>query len=162
VDPVIREAEGAADVETVRRLFDEYARELAIDLSFQGFAAERDGLPGDYAPPRGRLWLAEVDGTAAGCVGLRPLDERTGEMKRLFLRAAVRGTGLGRHLTLTVIEEAERIGYTRLRLDTLPSMGAAIAMYRAMGFTEIAPYRENPVPGALFLERRLRARPGGP
>jgi len=148
-------------METARRLFDEYAAELAVDLSFQEFAQERDGLPGEYAPPRGRLWLAEVDRVAAGCVALRPLDETTGEMKRLFLRPAVRGTGLGRLLALTVIEEAERIGYTRLRLDTLPSMGTAIAMYRAMGFQEIAPYRDNPVPGALFLERRLRARPGG-
>ena len=162
MEVVIRPASAGADVETVRTLFDEYARELAIDLSFQGFAEERDRLPGEYVPPRGRLLLAEGGGSAAGCVALRPLDARTAEMKRLYVRPAARGIGLGRGLAHAVIAEAQSAGYDLLRLDTLPSMGAAIAMYRALGFREIAPYRHNPVPGALFLERALGPPPGEP
>ena len=162
MEVVIRPAAPGADVETVRALFGEYARELAVDLSFQGFEAERDGLPGEYVPPRGRLLLAETSGTAAGCVALRPLDAHTAEMKRLYLRPAARGTGLGRRLALAIIAEARGAGYERLRLDTLPSMGAAIGMYRALGFREIAPYRHNPVPGALFLELALGPPPGEP
>jgi putative acetyltransferase len=161
MEVVIRPASGV-DIETVRALFDEYARELAVDLSFQGFAEERDGLPGAYAPPRGRLLLAERGGSAAGCVALRPLDAHTAEMKRLYLRPAARGTGLGRRLALAVVAEARTAGYSRLRLDTLPSMGPAIAMYRALGFREIPAYRHNPVPGALFLELTLGPHPGGP
>ncbi|HET6897997.1 MAG TPA: GNAT family N-acetyltransferase [Vicinamibacteria bacterium] len=143
------------DIETVRALFDEYAAELGVDLSFQGFEAERAALPGEYVPPRGRLLLAEIEGAAAGCVALRALDTQTAEMKRLYLRPSARGTGLGRRLALAVIAEARAAGYEHLRLDTLPSMGAAIGMYRALGFREIAPYRHNPVPGALFLELAL-------
>jgi putative acetyltransferase len=162
VDAVIRPVSGAADLDTVRALLDEYARELAIDLSFQGFARERAGLPGDYVPPRGCLLLAEIEGAAAGCAALRPFDDAVAEMKRLYVRPSARGTGLGRQLAEAIIAEATRAGYDRLRLDTLPSMGAAIAMYRRLGFREIPPYRHNPVPGALFLERRLRPRPGEP
>lgn len=159
--PVLRPASGPADIESVRRLFEEYARELAIDLCFQGFAAECALLPGAYASPRGRLLLAEADGQGVGCVALRPLDTATAEMKRLYVRPAWRASGLGRRLATTVIAEAAALGYERLRLDTLPSMRAAIAMYRKLGFREIDAYYANPVPGALFLERALRA-PGGP
>ena len=162
MEVVIRPARPGPDIETVRALFDEYAAELGVDLSFQGFEAERDGLPGEYVPPRGRLLLAETSGTAAGCVALRPLDARTAEMKRLYLRPMARGTGLGRRLAQAVIDEARSAGYEHLRLDTLPSMGAAITMYRALGFREIPAYRHNPVPGALFLERELGPRPGEP
>jgi ribosomal protein S18 acetylase RimI-like enzyme len=162
VETLIRPASGAADVDAVRTLFDEYAREIATDLCFQGFAQERDGLPGAYAPPRGRLLMAEQGGAIAGCVALRPLADGAAEMKRLYLRPTARGGGLGRRMALTVIAEAERAGYDRLRLDTLPSMSAAIAMYRDLGFREIPPYRHNPVPGALFFERRLEARAGEP
>ena len=161
MESLIRPASGAADVAAVRALFDEYAREIATDLCFQGFAQERDGLPGAYAPPRGRLLIAERGGEVAGCVALRPLEEGTAEMKRLYLRPAGRGSGLGRRMALAVIAEAESAGYERLRLDTLPSMTAAIAMYRDLGFREIAPYRHNPVEGALFFERPLGASPGG-
>jgi len=161
VEIVIRPAAGE-DIETIRALFDEYAAELPVDLSFQGFAAERDGLPGEYVPPRGRLLLAQRGGSALGCAALRPLDARTAEMKRLYLRRAARGTGLGRRLARAVIAEARAAGYDALRLDTLPSMGAAIAMYRALGFREIGPYRHNPVAGALFLELALGPSPGEP
>ena len=159
---MIRPARPGPDIETVRALFDEYAAELGVDLSFQGFEAERNGLPGEYVPPRGRLLLAETSGTEAGCVALRPIDAQTAEMKRLYLRPSARGTGLGRRLALAIIAEARDAGYARLRLDTLPSMGAAIAMYGALGFREIPAYRHNPVPGALFLERELGPRPGEP
>jgi ribosomal protein S18 acetylase RimI-like enzyme len=159
---LIRPASGESDVAAVRALFDEYAREIATDLCFQGFAQERDGLPGAYAPPRGRLLVADQDGVIAGCVALRPLEDRTAEMKRLYLRPAARGTGLGRRMALTLIAEAEGAGYERLRLDTLPAMSAAIAMYRDLGFREIPPYRHNPVAGALFFERRLSPRAGEP
>lgn len=157
---VIRPVASPDDIVIVRALFQEYARELAVDLCFQGFAAECASLPGAYAPPRGRLLLAEVDGHDVGCVALRPLDPSTAEMKRLYVRPAWRATGLGRRLATTVIAEASALGYLRLRLDTLPSMRAAIGMYRALGFREIDPYYANPVPGALFLERALGA-PGG-
>jgi putative acetyltransferase len=156
VETLIRPASGPGDVAAVRALLDEYAREIATDLCFQGFAQERDGLPGAYAPPRGRLLIAEHAGEITGCVALRPLEDGAAEMKRLYLRPAARGTGLGRRMALAVIAEAARAGYERLRLDTLPSMSAAIAMYRVLGFRETAPYRHNPVPGALFFERSLR------
>jgi putative acetyltransferase len=162
VQALIRAASGEVDVAAVRTLFDEYAREIATDLCFQGFAQERDGLPGAYAPPRGRLLVAEQGGVIAGCVALRPLEDGTAEMKRLYLRPKARGTGLGRRMALAVIAEAESAGYERLRLDTLPAMSAAIAMYRDLGFREIPPYRHNPVPGALFFERPLWPRAGEP
>jgi len=141
----------------VRALFQEYADGLGVDLCFQGFAQELAGLPGDYAPPSGGLWLAEVADDIAGCVALRRIDDERAEMKRLYVRPAFRGRGLGRALAQHVLEEAARIGYQRVCLDTLPSMGDAIALYRRLGFTEIPPYRVNPVPGALFLGRELAA-----
>jgi ribosomal protein S18 acetylase RimI-like enzyme len=161
MDVTIRPCRGT-DIGVARALFEEYARELAVDLCFQGFAEELARLPGEYAPPRGGLFLAESDGAPVGCVAVRPLEDDVAEMKRLYVRAGARGTGLGRRLALTALEAAEEMGYARLRLDTLPSMTAAVAMYRAMGFHEVEPYRHNPVPGALFLERQLRARRGGP
>jgi ribosomal protein S18 acetylase RimI-like enzyme len=152
-----------ADVEQVRTLFREYEASLGVDLCFQGFEAELAGLPGAYAPPGGALFLAVDPGAAApagagplGCVALRRLDADTCEMKRLYLRPAARGRGAGRWLAEAVIAEGRALGYARMRLDTLPSMREAIALYRGLGFEEIAAYYANPVPGALYLERALR------
>ena len=144
-----------ADVELARRLFREYKTSLGIDLCFQGFEQELAGLPGNYAPPRGRLLLALDGAPPAGCVALRPLGDSVCEMKRLYVRPAARGTRLGRRLAESAIREGRTIGYARMRLDTMPFMREAIRLYRSLGFVEIAPYCENPVAGALFMELML-------
>ena len=139
-----------------RRLFEEYAASLSFNLCFQNFQQELDGLPGDYAPPGGGLWLGITDsGQTAGCVALRPLEPGVGEMKRLYVRPESRGTGLGKRLAETVLEEAAALGYERVRLDTTPEMAGAIRLYETMGFVRIAPYRVNPIAGAIYLERTL-------
>jgi GNAT superfamily N-acetyltransferase len=154
-EPTIERASGAAHVEIARELFREYASELGIDLSFQGFTRELAELPGDYAPPPGRLLLA-LDGQAtAGCVALRLRSADTSEMKRLYVRDPYRGTGLGRRLAQAIVLEARSIGYRRMLLDTLPSMDRALSLYLSLGFREIEPYYESPVEGTHFLELRL-------
>jgi GNAT superfamily N-acetyltransferase len=144
-----------ADLEAVRELMLEYAESLEVNLEFQGFVSELRDLPGEYVPPGGVLLLARVDGVPAGCVALRPLGDRVCELKRLFVRPSQRGLGLGRVLTERVIAAARSSGYERMRLDTLPSMGAARRLYAGLGFRPIDAYRFNPVPGTDYLELEL-------
>jgi len=141
----------------VRDLLAEYAASLGFDLSFQGFEDELRSLPGDYAPPRGALLLAVVAGKAQGCVALRPLEENVCEMKRLYVRPAARGLGLGLRLAEAVIAEARRLRYRHMRLDTVPGMERAQRLYAELGFKPIAAYRANPVAGAAFLELEIGA-----
>lgn len=149
------------EVLKARGLFEEYAAWLGINLCFQNFDKELAELPGEYAPPGGRLFLATQNNQIAGCVALRKIDsENVGddiaEMKRLYVRPQFRGQGLGRSLTAAVIEAARAIGYRRIRLDTLPGkMDHAIAMYHSLGFKNIAAYYHNPVDGAAFMELEL-------
>jgi putative acetyltransferase len=151
----ITEAFDGPDLMAVRELFQEYAASLGFSLCFQGFDQELAGLPGMYTPPEGRLLLAHRDGDTAGCVALRPSAPGTCEMKRLYVRPGHRASGLGRLLAERIIHEAGIAGYQRMRLDTLPSMHAAIRLYRRLGFQPIAPYTTNPVEGAVFLELQL-------
>ena len=139
-----------------RDLFLEYAKSLGFSLCFQDFDQELATLPGYYAPPKGRLLLAEYEGQLAGCVALRELEAGICEMKRLYLRPAFRGKGLGRVIAEHLIAEARKMGYARMRLDTVePVMRDAVAMYRRFGFREIPPYCKNPIAGALYMELDL-------
>jgi len=151
----IESAIDSASVALVTELLQEYADSIGFPLDFQDFDREMRTLPGEYAIPSGVLLLARVNGVAAGCVGLRPLDPTTCEMKRLFVRPGARGFGVGRKLAHRVVEEARTRGYLRMRLDTVPSMTTALVLYRSMGFVEIPPYRFNPIPGTLYLELAL-------
>lgn len=151
----IRVADRDTDMAPVRELFLEYAASLGFSLCFQGFDEELASLPGKYGPPRGLILLAEMEGQPVGCVGLRPLrDREICEMKRLYLRPAARSTGLGRHLACAIIEAGAALGYRAMRLDTLPQMDAAIRLYASLGFAPIAPYYDNPIDGAMYLEKR--------
>lgn len=147
----IGEALTPEDVEACRELFVEYQRGLGVSLCFQDFDRELATLPGAYARPRGRLLLARVAGAPAACAALRPLGDRDGEMKRLYVRAQFRGMGLGRALAEIVLDEARAIGYASVKLDTLPQMAEAQSLYAALGFRDIAPYNDNPVAGTRFL-----------
>jgi putative acetyltransferase len=151
----VRCAHEAEQIEHVRSLLLEYQASLDVDLSFQGFTEELAGLPGSYGPPFGRLLLATIDQVPRGCVALQAIDSETCEMKRLYVQPEQRGIGLGRILVGRLLEEARGIGYRRIWLDTLPSMARAAAMYLALGFEEIPPYRHNPVPGTRYLGLRL-------
>jgi putative acetyltransferase len=150
------QAASPVQIAQARELFLEYAQSLGFSLCFQNFEKELAELPGDYAPPAGRLLLAECDAQLAGCVALHKLDSAICEMKRLYLRPQFRNQGLGRLLAEKIITEARQIGYRRMRLDTVePVMKDAVAMYRKLGFKDIAPYRPNPNPGTLYLELLL-------
>jgi putative acetyltransferase len=152
----IIEADTPEALATVRLLFEEYAASLAVDLEFQHFAQELAGLPGEYIRPAGGLMLG-VDGMEpVGCVAFRPLAPGIAEMKRLYVRPSARGGGWGRRLAVRAVSDARDAGYQRMRLDTLPAMRSAQGLYLALGFCEIAPYRDNPVAGARFLELDLR------
>ena len=147
------QAETPEQIAQARELFLEYAKSLGFSLCFQNFEKELANLPGDYGPPEGCLLLAEYDGQLAGCVALHKFDDKICEMKRLYLRPQFRGKGFGRALTYRIIAEARTIGYQRMRLDTVePVMKDAVAMYRRIGFREIAPYCNNPIAGALYME----------
>jgi len=149
-------AESPAQVAQARELFLEYAQSLGVNLCFQNFAEELARLPGHYAPPGGRLLLAEYEGQLAGCAALHEWEPGICEMKRLYLRPRFRGKGLGRVIAEKIIAEARDIGYKRMRLDTIePIMKDAVEMYRKLGFREIAPYRPNPIAGAMYMELEL-------
>ena len=144
------------DIDAIADLFRAYAASLDVDLCFQNFAEELSGLPGKYAPPLGELFLArDGNGAPIGCAAFRPLEEGVCEMKRLYVAPEGRGQGLGRLLADLVIEEATRAGYREIRLDTLPSMSAAIALYQSCGFEPMPSYYDTPVGGTVFLRRRL-------
>jgi len=150
---------GRHELDAVRGIFREYAHGLGVDLCFQHFDEELASLPGEYAPPRGALFLAMVGGQVAGCCGLRPLDTadypNAAEMKRLYVRAAFRGIGLGRQLAEAALDAARQGGYACVLLDTLSDMEAARALYEELGFEEIPPYYHNPIPGAHYLKADL-------
>ena len=151
----IRQANTQDEIAAARVLFEEYAAWLGVDLCFQGFAAELDNLPGLYAPPRGRLLLAWADAGAAGCVALRPLGDSICEMKRLFVRPAFRGQGVGRMLAEEIVAGAKAIGYASMRLDTLPAMSAATSLYESLGFERIPAYYTTPLQDTIFMELKL-------
>lgn len=154
----LRRADTPELVTTARALFREYAEAIGTDLEYQGFAAELASLPEPYAPPAGALFVARVNDEVAGCVALRPLGDGIGEMKRLYVRPTCRSVGLGRLLVDAVIESARQAGHRELRLDTLPSMTAAQALYRGRGFMEIGPYNDKHLPGTRFYSLALQPR----
>ena len=146
-------------MDAIREIFQEYADGLGIDLCFQQFDAELAGLPGEYQEPRGGLLMARVGGELAGCCALRPLDNadypNAAEMKRLYVRKAFRGFGLGRQLSEAILDTARRAGYACVLLDTLSEMDTARSLYDDLGFVEIAPYYHNPISGAHYLKVNL-------
>jgi ribosomal protein S18 acetylase RimI-like enzyme len=139
-------------VDAVRGIFSEYAQSLGIDLGFQQFDAELADLPGKFAMPRGQVLLAYHEGELIGCVALRPIDDTICEMKRLYVRPAGRGLQAGKQLATQICARAREAGYQRIRLDTLPTMHAALGLYASLGFEPIHAYVFNPIPGAIFLE----------
>ena len=157
----IEECRTREDFARMRELFEEYQAGLGISLEFQGFAGELASLPGAYAAPKGALLLATRDEVAAGCIALRPLTAGEAEIKRLYVRPAFRGTGLGERLVRAVSERARAAGYRALRLDTLASMEAAMRLYERLGFEQTPPYHEATRPGMRFFRKPLEASPRG-
>jgi len=152
-DSKLIEVTGGNELELIRELFAEYERDLPFDLSFQDFQGELAGLPGRYAPPTGRLLLAMQDGVPAGCVAVRRIGDDVCEMKRLFVRPAFRRRGIGVALAQAIVEEARRIGYKRMRLDTV--LEPARSLYGSLGFREIPPYQQVPIEGVVFMEMQI-------
>ena len=153
----IRWADIPGDLIAVRSLFQEYADSLDFELDFQDFREELATLPGKYAPPLGAILVAKEDGETVGCVAVRPLGEEICEMKRLYVKPLHRGKRIGRDLALAIIDEAKRLGYKAMRLDTVVEMREASALYRALGFQPIDAYCYNPLPGAMYFELKLKA-----
>lgn len=152
---IILPAHEPIHIPEVKTLFLEYAQSLNFSLCFQDFDKELEKLPGYYAPPRGALLVAKVGDVYAGCIALRQLEGKICEMKRLYVRDQFRGLGLGKKLVLAILDEGKKLGYEKMRLDTVPVMQSAIALYRSLGFKEIPPYCENPIAGALYMEITL-------
>jgi ribosomal protein S18 acetylase RimI-like enzyme len=158
--PATIEPATVGDLAVVRRLIEEYCRWIDVDLVFQEIGAELDGLPGDYAPPTGQLLVARLAGHIVGLVAYRRLDDRICEMKRLYVVDAARGRGLARALVVALLARAAANGYQEVRLDTLPGMGPAQRLYESLGFADIPPYYDTPIPGTRFMARGLGAWPG--
>ena len=149
--PKIVETTSDRHIADARRLFEQYADTLGFSLEFQDFKSELNSLPGEYAPPEGRLLVAYYEKQPVGCVALRKIDSDTCEMKRLYVRPRVRGEGLGRKLAIRIIDIAREQGYKRMLLDTVPWMQEAIGLYESLGFRDTEPYRHNPIAGARFM-----------
>ena len=156
----IQKAHLPSDFEAARLLFQEYAQSLDIDLCFQNFERELQTLEQQYASPSGALFLVRCGEVLAGFIAVRQFEPETAELKRMYVRSEFRGKGLGKLLLENAIETARQLGYATLRLDTLPSMQVALGLYHAFGFTDIAAYRFNPVPGSVYLEKQLRGEGG--
>jgi ribosomal protein S18 acetylase RimI-like enzyme len=151
----LSQVEGPQLAALARDLFREYAQAIGTDLEYQGFSRELSSLPEPYAPPAGALLIAHSAGKVAGCAALRPIDVHTGEMKRLYVRAEHRGSGIGNALIEAIVRAARAAGYRELRLDTLPAMASAQSLYRKLGFVEIQPYGETYLPGTRFYSLKL-------
>jgi GNAT superfamily N-acetyltransferase len=143
------------DMAAVRAMLRDYVEWIGLDLAFQEVDAELDGLPGDYAPPRGALLVAVGESRYGGMIALRPFEDRICEMKRLYVRPEARGHGLARRLVEALLDEARRLGYAEIRLDTLPMMGSAQALYEATGFVDIPAYYDTPIAGTRFMRKTL-------
>jgi putative acetyltransferase len=159
---IVKEAITSDEIAQARALVLEMVESIGVNLDFQNFDREIAEFPGEYAPPTGCLLLAREGEEAAGCVALRQIDSRICEMKRMYVSTQFRGRHLGRLLAAALIERAQAMGYERMRLDTLPTMRAAAALYRSLGFKEIEAYRFNPVEGTLFMELDLLERAHAP
>lgn len=154
----IRNTVTTHDFNTARALFSEYVASLPFDLNFQDFEHELLELEDHYKAPGGCILIAWADGMPAGCIAIRPFSDTRAELKRMYLRPAYRGVGLGKQLLDSIMEKAREAGYKSILLDTVPSMQQAIHLYKKAGFTEIAPYRFNPIKGALFMEAFIESR----
>ncbi len=161
VSVIVREAVDETDMSAAAELLGEYRRAIGLDLSFQDFEREVEQLPGRYARPGGVILLAEAEGSAVGCVALRPFTRETCEMKRLYVRPRARGSGTGRLLAQKVISVARQLGYRKMLLDTMSNMREANRLYESLGFSKRAPYYDNPLPGAVYYELELLHPDGG-